>query len=79
MEQDMPAVASHYTHYLQVRQDLGFADHVWQDKRTLIAHFVDALGDPFPLAMRSGWISYVRRTNPEDSADNACPAVEDTC
>ncbi len=39
---------------LQVRQDLGLADHVWQDKRTLIAQSVDNLGDQFRPAMRAG-------------------------
>ncbi len=41
---------------LQVRQDLGLADHVWQDKRTLIAQSVDNLGDQFRTAMRAGWL-----------------------
>ena len=40
---------------LQVRADLGIANHVWQDKRAAIAHTVDNMGD--------GWISssYARR------------------
>jgi hypothetical protein len=60
---------------LQVRQDLGIADHVWQDKRTLIAQSADNLGDQFRPAMRTGWLSYIRRAYPEDAADGAGPVV----
>ena len=42
---------TNYTHYLQVRQDLGLADHVWQDKRTMIAQSVDNLGNQCPLVL----------------------------
>jgi hypothetical protein len=56
---------------LQVRQDLGLADHVWQDKRTLIAQSVDNLGDQVLPAMRAGWLSYIRRAYPEDNAADA--------
>ena len=66
---------TNYTHYLQVRQDLGLADHVWQDKRTLIAQSVDNLGDQFRPAMRAGWLSYIRTTYTEEAADGAGPAV----
>ena len=45
---------------LQVRLDLGIADHVWQDKRTAIAQSVDALSDQFKPAMRAGWMKYIR-------------------
>ena len=61
-----------YAHYLQVRQDLGLADHVWQDKRT---KSVDNLGDQFRPAMRAGWLSYIRRSYPEDAADDSGPVV----
>ena len=47
---------------LQVRMDLGIADHVWQDKRTAIAQSVDALSDQFKPAMRAGWMKYIRQT-----------------
>ena len=57
---------TNYTHYFQVRQDLGLADHVWQDKRTLIAQSVDNLGDQFRPAMRAGWLSYIRRVYREE-------------
>ena len=60
---------------MQVRQDLGLADHLWQDKRTLIAQSVDNLGDQFRPAMRAGWLSYIRRAYPEDGAAVAGPAV----
>ena len=66
---------TNYTHYFQVRQDLGLADHVWQEKRTIIAQSVDNLGDQFRPAMRAGWLSYIRRAYPEDSAADAGPVV----
>ena len=66
---------TNYTHYFQVRQDLGLADHVWQEKRTMIALSVDNLGDQFRPAMRAGWLSYIRRAYPEDSAADAGPVV----
>ncbi len=40
-------IYTNYTNYFQVRQDLGLADHVWQDRRTAFAQTVDALGDQF--------------------------------
>jgi hypothetical protein len=60
---------------LQVSKDLVLADHVWQDKRTLIAQSVDNLGDQFRPAMRAGWLSYIRRAYPEDGAADAGPVV----
>ena len=66
---------TNYTHYLQVSKDLVLADHVWQDKRTLIAQSVDNLGDQFRPAMRAGWLSYIRRAYPEDGAADAGPVV----
>ena len=68
---------TYYTPYFQVRQDLGLADHVWQDKRTLIAKSVDDLGDQFRPAMRTGWLSYIRRNYPEDAAAGAGHAEGD--
>ena len=50
---------------LQVRQELGLADHVWSDKRASIARSVDSLGDQFRLAMHVGWLSYIRRVYPD--------------
>jgi len=44
---------------------------VWQDKRTLIAQSVDNLGDQFRTAMRSGWLSYIRRAYPADGEPDA--------
>ena len=46
---------------------------MWQDKRTLIAHSVDNLGDQFRPAMRAGWLSYISRAYPEDNAADAGP------
>jgi hypothetical protein len=66
---------TYYTYYLQIRQELGLAYHVWQDKRTLIAQSVGNLGDQFRPAMRTGWLSYIRRTYPADAPDGAGPAV----
>ena len=64
-----------YTHYSQVRQVLRLADHVWQDKMTLIAQSVDKLGDQFRPAMRAGWLSYICRAYPDDGAADAGPIV----
>ena len=55
-----------YTHYGQVHQDLGLADHVWQDKRAAIAKTVDDLGNQFRPAMRAGWLSYIRQAYLDD-------------
>jgi hypothetical protein len=55
------SIISIIPHYLQVRQDLGLADHMWQDKRTLIAQSVDNLGNQFRPAMRAGWLSFMGR------------------
>ncbi len=52
---------ANYKHYCRLRQDLGLADHVWQDKRAAIAETVDDLGDQFRPAMRAGWLSYIRQ------------------
>ena len=54
-----------------MRQDLGLADHVWQDKRAAIAKTVDDLGDQFRPAMRAGRLPYIRQAYP----DNAAPAA----
>ena len=56
---------------MQVRQDLGIADHVWQEKRTSIVQSVDNLGDQFRPAIRAGWLSYIRRVYPHDGAPDA--------
>ena len=50
---------------------------MWQDKRTLIAKSVDDLGDQFRPAMRTGWLSYIRRNYPEDAAAGAGHAEGD--
>ena len=39
---------------LQVRIDLGIADHVWQEKRAAIAATIDLLGDKFKPKLRAG-------------------------
>jgi hypothetical protein len=52
----------------QVRISLGLADHVWQDKRAAIAQTVDALGDQFRLAMRAGWLAYIKNAYPDGVA-----------
>ena len=64
-----------YFHYFQVRQELGIADHVWQDKRTAIAQSVDALSDMFRPALRSGWLSYIRQNYPDGVVEAVGPAV----
>ena len=40
-----------------------------------IAQSVDALSDMFRPALRSGWLSYICHTYPEDAADGAGPVV----
>jgi hypothetical protein len=55
----------------------GLADHVWQDRRSLIAQSVDNLDDQFRPVMRAGWLSYIRRAYPEDNAADACLVVEE--
>ena len=64
-------------HYCQVRQDLGLADHVWQDKRAAIAKTVDdfKLGDQVRPAVRAGWLSYIRQAYPDNTAPAAGPPV----
>jgi hypothetical protein len=69
------AYYTHYIYYLQIRLELGIADHVWQEKRTLIAETVEKLGDQFRPDMRTGWLSYLRRAYPEQVAQGAGPAV----
>ncbi len=59
---------------LQVRADLGIADHIWQDKRIAIAQTVDNLDDQFRPAMRAGWLKYFRNAYPE-GAETAQIAV----
>jgi hypothetical protein len=66
---------THYTYSFQIRQELGLADHLWQDKKKLIAQSVDNLGDQFSPAMRTRWVSYLRRAYPEHVADGAGSAV----
>ncbi len=66
---------TNYTNYFQVRQDLGLADHVWQDRRAAIAQTVDALGDQFRPAMRAGWLSYIQQAYPADAQAQAGPPV----
>jgi hypothetical protein len=58
-----------------MRQDLGLADHVWQDKRATIAKNNDDLGDQFRPAMRVGWLSYIRKAYPDSDAPAAGPPV----
>jgi hypothetical protein len=49
---------------LQLRVELGIADHVWQEKRDAIAQTVGALVDEFKPAVRAGWMAYIRKTYP---------------
>ena len=52
----------------QVRISLGLADHLCQDKRAAIAQTVDALGDQFRVAMRAGWLAYIKNAYPNGVA-----------
>ena len=47
---------------MQVRSDLGIADHVWQEKRAAIAATIDQLGEKFKPELRAGWLTYIRKT-----------------
>ena len=53
---------------MQLRVELGIADHVWQEKRDTIAKTVDDWGDNFKPAMRAGWMAYIRKTYPDGAA-----------
>ena len=59
---------------IQVRIDLGLADHVWQNKRNAIAQEVDGLGAQFRPAMRAGWLKYIKDTYTEEE-DAVGPSV----
>ncbi len=48
--------------WIQVRIDLGLADHVWQNERTAIAQEVDGLGARFRSAMWACWLKYLKNT-----------------
>ncbi len=51
---------------MQVRIDLGIADHFWQEKRaghsTAIATTIDQSGDKFKPELRAGWLAYISKT-----------------
>ncbi len=51
-----------------MHQDLGLADHVWQDKGAAIAKTVDDLGDQFVLPCAQAGF-------PTSVTDNAAPAA----
>ena len=53
---------------MQVRIDLGIADHVWQEKRAAIAATIDQLGDKFKPELHAGWLAYIRKTYPDGPA-----------
>ncbi len=57
--------------WIQVRIDLGLADHVWQNKRTAIAQEVDGLGSQFRPAMRNGWLKYIKDAYAAEQAEAA--------
>jgi hypothetical protein len=53
---------------LQVRIDLGIANHVWQEKRAVIAARIDGLGDKFKPELRAAcqaWLAYICETYPD--------------
>jgi hypothetical protein len=64
-----------YINYLQVRSDLGIADHIWQDKKDVIGQSVDNLGDQFRPAIRPGRLKYINNAYPDGGAVTAGPAV----
>ena len=54
--------------FVQVRIDLGIADHVWQEKRAAIAATIDQLGDRFKPELRAGWLAYIGKNYPDGPA-----------
>ncbi len=44
------------------------------DKRAAIAKKVDDLGDQFSLAMRTGWLAYIKKTYSADAVQHG-PAL----
>ncbi len=66
---------TNYDRSVTVSQDLGIADHVWQDKSATIAGTFDALGGEFRPAMRAGWFSYIHTAYPENAAPAASQPV----
>ena len=50
---------------MQVRDDLGIAYHVWQDKRAAIAASIEGLGDKFKYELRAAWLAYIHKTYPD--------------
>ena len=53
---------------MQVRINLGIANHVWQKKRAAIAATIDQLGDRFKPELCAGWLAYIRKTYPDGPA-----------
>ena len=53
----------------QVRTDLGIPDHVWQEKRAVLAASIDGLGDRFKPELRAGWLAYIRQNYPDGPVD----------
>jgi hypothetical protein len=49
---------------LQVRVELGIANHVWPEKRAAIAASIDGLGDKFKPELRAAWLAYIREPYP---------------
>ncbi len=45
------------------------------DKRAAIAKKVDDLGDQFRLAMRTGWLAYIKKTYSADAVQHG-PALD---
>ncbi len=63
---------------MQVRINLGIADHVWQEKHSAIAATIDQLGAKFKPELRAGWLAYIRETNPDGPAAASDIVGEDT-
>ena len=51
---------------LQVRIKLGIPDHVWQEKRSVIAAIIDgSLGAKFKPGLRATWLAYIWDAYPD--------------
>ncbi len=48
----------------QIFNNLGIADHAWQDKDAAIAVRADNLGDGFCPALLNGWLAYIKKAYP---------------
>jgi hypothetical protein len=56
--------------FFQVLVDLSLSDHIWVDKRAVIAKKVEDLGDKFCPALRTGWLAYIMKEYSANAAQH---------